>query len=298
MLALIYRQEIIQDITLFTSVPKAQFYDLLFESLDFSDFPESTAKTGRNGYSKRLLLRAFIVMKCECFSCVTDLLDYLQNNLLIAHYCGFNILKPLPSYWTFERFIKNLDNNILKKLMQSQVLKSAKMGIIDTSFIALDSTPISANTSQNNPKSFKKNKNCRLGVHTASNQYNERNFEFYWGYKNHMLVDCITGLPIFELTTADVADCPVALDILSQTNNFLSIKECTFIADKGYDVKAIYNTIKDVYFGECVIPLNKRNSKSQKNFQAVTLFVTWALPCTRTENSRIVDAPAKNIAVR
>ena len=157
-MALIYRQEIIQDITLFTSAPKAKFYDRLFECLDLSDFPESTAATGRNGYSKRALLRAFIVMKCECFSYVTDLLDYLQNNLLIAHYCGFNILKPLPSYHTFERFIKNLDNDILKDLMKSQVLKLSEMGIIDTSFIALDSTPISANTSQNNPKSFKKNK--------------------------------------------------------------------------------------------------------------------------------------------
>lgn len=279
-MALIYRQEIIQDITLFTSTPKAKFYDRLFECLDLSDFPESTAATGRNGYSKRALLRAFIVMKCECFSYVTDLLDYLQNNLLIAHYCGFNILKPLPSYHTFERFIKNLDNDILKDLMKSQVLKLSEMGIIDTSFIALDSTPISANTSQNNPKSFKKNKfskdnqpkndkDCKLGVHTASNQHNERNFEFYWGYKNHVLVDCITGLPIYELTTtADVADSSVALDVLSQTNEFLSVKECTFIADKGYDVKAIYNTVKEVYFGECVIPLNKRNSKNPKKLSS------------------------------
>ena len=92
------------------------------------------------------------------FSCITDLVDYLNNNLIIAHYCGFNIMKPLPSYWTFDRFIRNLDNALLKKLMQSQVLKLSKMGIIDTSFIALDSTPISANTKQNNPKSFAKNK--------------------------------------------------------------------------------------------------------------------------------------------
>lgn len=83
-------------------------------------------------------------------------MDYLNNNLIIAHYCGFNIMKPLPSYWTFDRFIRNLDNALLKKLMQSQVLKLSKMGIIDTSFIALDSTPISANTKQNNPKSFAK----------------------------------------------------------------------------------------------------------------------------------------------
>lgn len=185
-------------------------------------------------------------------------------------------MKPLPSYWTFDRFIRNLDNALLKKLMQSQVLKLSKMGIIDTSFIALDSTPISANTKQNNPKSFAKNKfakgnqpksdeDCGLGVHTASNQHNERNFEYYWGYKNHILVDCITGLPIFEMTTtADVADSTVVLDILSQTNDFLSIEECTFFADKGYDVKAIYNAVKDIYHGECFIPINKRNTKNPK----------------------------------
>lgn len=124
-------------------MPKAKFYDKLFLNLDLSDFPKSTAKTGRNGFSKIALLRAFVVMKCECFSYITDLVDYLNNNLIIACYCG-------------------------------------------------------------------------LGVRTASNQHNERNFEYYWDYKNHVLVDCITVLPIFELTTtADAADNTVALDILS-----------------------------------------------------------------------------------
>ena len=37
-------------------------------------------------------------MKCEGFAQTTDLMDYLDNNLLIAHYCGFDIMKPLPSY--------------------------------------------------------------------------------------------------------------------------------------------------------------------------------------------------------
>lgn len=275
-MAVIYRQEILQDIIFFTSAPKAQFYDKLFLNLDLSEFPDSAAKTGRNGFSKRALLCAFIVMKCECFSCITDLVDYLNNNLIIAHYCGFNIIKPPPSYWTFDRFIRKLDNTLLKKLMQSQVLKLSEMGIIDTSFIALDSTPVNANTRHNNPKSFTKNKfskdnqpksdkDCGLGVHTASNQHNERNFEYYWGYKNHILVDCITGLPIYELTTsANVSDSTVALDILSQANSFLSVDECTFLADKGYDVKAIYNTVKELYHGDCIIPLNKRNTKEHK----------------------------------
>ena len=262
--------------TKFFRVSKAQFYDKLFLNLDLSEFPDSAAKTGRNGFSKRALLCAFIVMKCKCFSCITDLVDYINNNLIIAHYCGFNIIKPLPSYWTFDRFIRKLNNTLLKKLMQSQVLKLSEMGIIDTSFIALDSTPVNANTRHNNPKSFTKNKfskdnqpksdkDCGLGVHMASNQHNKRNFEYYWGYKNHILVDCITGLPIYELTTsANVSDSTVALDILSQTNSFLSVDECTFLADKGYDVKAIYNTVKELYHGDCIIPLNKRNTKDHK----------------------------------
>lgn len=279
-MAVIYRQEILQDITLFTSQPKAKFYSDLFLHLDLSEFPEFNANTGRKGFSNQAKLRAAIVMKCECFSCVTDLLDYLRNNLLIAHYCGFNIMKPLPSYWTLDRFINSLDNDLLQNLMHSQVKKLYELGVLDTSFIALDSTPIMANTSQNNPKSFKKDKfspdnqpksdkDCALGVHTASNQHNEKKCEFYWGYKNHVLVDCITGLPIFELTTtADVSDSTVALDILSQTNTFLPVNECTFIADKAYDVKAIYNTVKDVYEGDCVIPLNKRNTKNPKKLSS------------------------------
>lgn len=271
----IYRQQIIQDIRLFTSQPVAKFYDSLFLNLDLS-FVQEYPKTGRKGFSNHAMICAFIVMKCEGFPMITDLVDYLNNNFLIAHYCGFDISLPLPSYWTFDRFLKDFDHSILSYIMQSQVLSLAADGIIDTSFIGLDSTSVSANTSQNNPKSFLSNKfqpdnqpkadqDCKLGVHTASNQTNEKKYEFYWGYKNHVLVDCISGLPIYEMTTtAEVADFTVALDILAGTHAFLPVTECTFLADKGYDVKKIYNQVKELYDGECIIPINKRNTKNPK----------------------------------
>ena len=214
-------------------------------------------------------------MKCEVFSMLTDLVDYLNNNLLIAHYCGFDITSPLPSYWTFDRFLKNFDPSVLSDIMKKQVLALAGLGVLDTSFIGLDS-PVFSNTSQNNPKSFLKNKfspdnnpksdeDCRLGVHSASSQTNEKNYAFYWGYKNHVLVDCISGLPIYEITTtADIHDSSVALDILADTHLFLPVTECTFLADKGYDVKNIYNQVHALYHGECIIPLNKRNTKNPK----------------------------------
>ena len=274
-LIVIYRQEILKDIRLFTSQPVAKFYDSLFLNLDLSFVPEFP-KTGRKGFSNHAMICSFIVMKCEGFSMISDLVDYLHNNLLIAHFCGFDISRPLPSYWTFDRFLKNFDNKVLSEIMKTQVLFLSKEGIVDTSFIGLDSTPVSANTSQNNPKSFLSNKfkpgnqpradsDCRLGVHTASNQTNEKKYEFYWGYKNHVLVDCISGLPIYEMTTtAEVHDATVALDILAATHSFQPITDCIFLADKGYDVKNIYNQVKELYNGECIIPLNKRNTKNPK----------------------------------
>lgn len=272
----IYRQEIIKDISFFTSQPQANFYDELFMNLDLSCIPEHNSKTGRTGYSNHAMICAFIVMKCEGFSQISDLLDFLSNNLIIAYYCGFDIMAKLPSYAKFTRFIREFDNDVLQTVMQSQVLKAVDLTLVDPSFIALDATPVKANVSNNNPKSFKKDKfskniqpkadkNCRLGVQTASNQHNEKNYEFYWGYKNHILVDCISGLPICELTTgANVSDSSVTLDMLKKANSFLPLAECSFLADKAYDVKAIYNTVRDTYNGDCFIALNKRNTKNPK----------------------------------
>ena len=263
--------------TLFTSQSAAAFYDKLFSSLDFT-LPR--AATGRRGFPKEAMVCAFIVMKCEGFAQITDLVDYLDNNRLIAHYCGFNIMKPLPSYWTYDRFLKKMDNAALKEIMAAQVKKLYEMGIVDASFIGLDSTPVMANTKQNNPKSFAKSKfskenhpksdpDCALGVHSASNQHNERRYEFYWGYKSHVLVDCISGLPLYELTTpGNVADSSVAADILAAADQTVSLKECTFLADKGYDAKIIYNTVKSVYEGEAFIPLNPRGTKDLKALPA------------------------------
>ena len=255
---------------MFTSQSAAMFYDKLFSSLDFT-LPR--AATGRRGFPKEAMVCAFIVMKCEGFSQITDLMDYLDNNRLIAHYCGFNIIEPLPSYWTYDRCLRQLNNGALKAIMADLVRQLYELGIVDASFVGLDSTPVMANTKQNNPKSFAKSKfskenhpksdpDCALGVHSASNQHNERRYEFYWGYKNHVLVDCISGLPLFELTTpANTTDASVVPDILRSVDAVLPLRECTFLGDKGYDAKAVYNLVKDTYEGEPIIPLNKRNTK-------------------------------------
>ena len=84
-----------------------------------------------------------------------------------------------------------------------------------------------------------------------------------------MLVDCISGLPLYELTTpANVADCAVAREILAAANHTIPLLECTFLGDKAYDVTELYDLVKDVYQGEAVIPLNKRNTKDPEKLPA------------------------------
>ena len=72
-------------------------------------FVQEFPHMGRKGFSNHAMICSFIVMKCEGFSMVSDLVDYLYNNLLIAHYCGFDIFQnvnPFPVFrkGTLQRF--------------------------------------------------------------------------------------------------------------------------------------------------------------------------------------------------
>ncbi|MBZ4669685.1 MAG: hypothetical protein JG775_2840, partial [Defluviitaleaceae bacterium] len=64
------------------------------------------------------------------------------------------------------------------------------------------------------------------------------------------------------LRPANVPDFEVALSLLKETNKWFNLKNVNFIADKGYDVKELYNFVRNVLHGHCFIPLNKRNSKN------------------------------------
>ena len=140
---------------------------------------------------------------------------------------------------------------------------------------------------------------CALGVHSASNQHNERRYEFYWGYKSHVLVDCISGLPLYELTTpGNIADSSVAAEILAAADQTVSLKECTFLADKGYDVKSIYNTVKRSMRARRLFPSIHAARKPLKRSLPVIRSARPGSPCTRTAKRPTMGVPARNTAVR
>ncbi|WP_027639085.1 transposase [Clostridium cadaveris] len=271
------RQEILNIVDLFTAQHLINFYENLFDTIDLSFIPEfKESKLGSRGYSQHALLKAFIVMQCEKFKEITKLHDFLSLNLKISHMCGFDITKPIPSYTVLQRFIKNFDNNTLKKIMKNQVNSLKKLEIIDNSVVSVDTTPILANTKFNNPKCFSKNKfnkenhlksdkNCKLGVHTANNEDNDKNYTFYWEYKNLIMCDTKSGLPIFEVTlTGEKADVATLNDFLDEINIWFSLKDSKILADKGFYSRNNYNHIKDKLKAHAFIAKNKRNSKTNE----------------------------------
>jgi hypothetical protein len=150
-----------------------------------------------------------------------------------------------------------------------------ELGLVDLQNLIEDSTPIFANTKQNNPKSFTKNKfskakqpkadsDCRLGVHTASNDSNNKEYEFFWGYKDHILLDAKHGLPVANLTLpANTADVTAGEILVEQANSSLKLKGKTknLICDKSFDSNPFYEFVKNTIGANVIAPL-KSNAKT------------------------------------
>lgn len=266
---------------LYTNNTTINFYEKLFSELDLSsveEFPHKSDKPtkheGRKPESRHNLFRAFLVMKTQRFEFVSQLLDYLENNIAVALVCGFESGK-IPGKDVFYNFLRDTPLSEFTGVMVNLTGKMCELGLVDFENLIEDSTPIFANTKLNNPKSFAKNKfskanqpksdsDCRLGVHTASNDSNNRDYEFFWGYKDHILVDAKYGLPIFNLTLpANTADVKAAETLIQNAADFLALygKVKNLIADKGYDSNPFYEFVKNTLCANVIAPL-KSNAKT------------------------------------
>jgi len=266
---------------LYTNNTTVSFYEKLFSELDLSgveEFPHKSDKPtrneGRKPVSRHNVFRAIIVMKTQQLSKVTQLVDYLENNIAIALVCGFDG-GQIPGKDVFYDFLRDTPLSEFESVMISNTYEMKKLELVDFDNLIEDSTPVFANTKQNNPKSFVKNKfskdntpaadsNCRLGVHTASNDSSNKDYAFFWGYKDHVLLDAKYGLPIFNLTlTANTADVKAGKELAEKAAALIDFdgRVKNLIADKAYDSNPFYEDIKKILGARVIAPL-KGNAKT------------------------------------
>lgn len=151
-----------------------------------------------------------------------------------------------------------------------------ELGFVDYENLIVDSMPIFANTKLNIPKSFSKSRfkkdqtpagdsNCRLGTHTASNDSNNKDYEFFWDYKDHLLLDAKYGLPIFNMThTANTHDVKAGEELAKRAASNIDFGDRVknLIGDKAFDSNPFYEAVKNILGANVIAPL-KSNAKTQ-----------------------------------
>jgi Transposase DDE domain len=257
-------------------LPPAINYEKLFENLPM--LQENIHKTGRHSVSRNNLLKALIYKSLRRFPYLSDLTFELNNNPSISKALGFNPLAPAPSTERFSSFLHDTDHNELNLIQQLLVQELIKVGVISGNSIAIDSCPIVVSLRENNLKTsmadrFDKAKipkgdpDARLGVLIHFPAPFKKEVRYFWGYRNHVINDIATELPIREVTKpANVPDTKVAKELIQEAISVFNLNIEVVTGDTNYDSEDLLRFIINDLKALAIIPHNPRNEQ-QKGYQ-------------------------------
>jgi IS5 family transposase len=208
------------------------------------------------GYLMEPLWKAYMLTFILNMDCTNDLIRKLEENPSFAEICGFDMDRPLPSRWTFDRLIAVLSQHpeMIERLLGKAVcqLQQRLSGFGTT--VAIDSTPVK---SHSNPgKRVKADPEAGFIVKEGI-----PNKIWKWGYKLHLLVDTTWELPIaYDITLARESDVTHLIPLIDKAKKrFDWFRPWHVVADKGYDAGYNYKAIHDI--GS--IPIIKMKEKQQ-----------------------------------
>jgi len=186
-------------------------YELFFSILDLFNL-DKTSYLGRKPIKRSAITKALIFKNLRSIANLSDLSAELYERPALAQVLGFEPGdKPIPVE-RFSCFLKETDNKLLQEVRISLVKKLIGLGIIKGKYLSVDSCPIMANVRQNNLKTSvrsrfaqskhpKNDPDCRLGILPTFTS-GKAKAEFFWGYRNHIINDCVSELPLVETTLA------------------------------------------------------------------------------------------------
>ena len=112
------------------------------------------------------------------------------------------------------------------------------------------------------------------------------------------LVDCISELPPYELTTpANIADSTVALNILEAINQTISIRECTFLAQGLRCEKHLQHRESRLRWRSLYPAQSMALQRRPRGSLRIIRSVRRVLRCTKMIKRSTVVVPIKNSAV-
>jgi len=231
-------------------------YELFFSLLDLSCLG-SVKQAGRRPISRAALMRALIFKNLRSLATLSDLAAELDERPSLSLLLG---LKPgrLPVE-RFSSFLQDTDHLGFCKIRESLVKKLIHLQVIKGHYLSLDACPIQAKVRENNLKTNVKNRFCkeipprhdpeaRLGV-VATFPSAKKKVQFFWGYRNHMINDAVSELPLVEITLpANVRGTSVVLSQFCFVKEQLGLSPKAVIGDSEYDsAKIIESIVKELH---------------------------------------------------
>lgn len=241
-------------------------FELLFSLLKFPKEPFKAKR--RPPHPKYALLNALIYKNLRSVPTLLELTSEIKNYPQIAQICGFS---SFPSIERFSSFLKDTPNRILQSVRENLVKELIGVGQIEGKYISVDSCPIKANVKENNLKTnvinrFDKTRipkgdpDARLSAYVVFPD--KKKVQYFWGYRNHILNDALTELPIAEATEpANVYEQHLIIPQFKYVKKVFKLPVEAVLGDSAFDSYKIIEFIVKELKAKPVIPKNPRRSK-------------------------------------
>lgn len=248
-------------------LPSRLKYQVLFESLPLIPY---TYSFGRPGVDPNVMLRACIYRCVRGLNTLSDLNCSLCENPSLCEAIGLDPFKQPPGVERFSRWLQDTPNETLASLRNALVGRLVEKGAVSGQIVAFDSTAALSPVRENNLKTTvadrfnktrppKSDPEARLGVFRYYMASKTQKIRYFWGYRNHALVDFHTELPLGESTfPANYHETRCAVPLLQSCVQNFGISIQVVCGDSGYDSEKIIAYIVDELKARPVIAPNNR----------------------------------------
>ena len=193
---------------------------------------------------------------------------------------GFDPYGKYPGVERFSAFLSDTPNECFQHVRIELTRVLLGLGVLGSRHVGFDSCPIASSVKENNLKTalrhsrFDKTKppkgdpDARVGVRIHFPSRGQGRVEFFWGYRNHILADLESELPLWELTEPNsVGEVSVAIPLLNSARSCFGFEYQTVTGDAEYDAESILRHIVHDLEARPLIPLNPSHVQNASGFR-------------------------------
>ena len=254
---------------------------LFFQRNDFSYIdpiadPNRNKRAGAKGYLPSALFKALLLMYLLSLDSLLELIRFLNKNSEWVVLLGMKRnVKGTPKYivpnrTAFNHFVNRLGPDRIVEILAVMVARLMKMGVIKGEKVSLDCKiiwayfkPCTFGNKHDHRGKDRKCKKHKSRDRDASWIWDHHREQYVYGYKIHILMDSLSGLPVMLTVTkagfGENRTVPWFVEMILKLG--LHVKE--FLADGAYDSYDTRKRIIKKLKALALITLNPRNCKGK-----------------------------------